>query len=115
MYKRIAQSCIALSAPLALWGLLLAPAFGMNNSAQLDEKKPADTAAAVPAHGKHDGNAPVMFFDRSGADRASIHLQILQQTSTHFADCSGDKKGSGSEGTETGGVLKPVANSYKKY
>jgi hypothetical protein len=112
MLKRIAQSCIALS-----FGLMLVPAFAINSAeklAQLDDKKVVDPAASATAPAKMEKAAPVMFFDRSGADRASIHLQILQQSSTHFADCTGDKKVSG-DATETGGVLKPVSNSYKQY
>jgi hypothetical protein len=30
--------------------------------------------------------------DRSGVDRASVHLQILQQSNTHFSDSNSQKK-----------------------
>ncbi|MFZ6773645.1 hypothetical protein ACO0LB_13095 [Undibacterium sp. SXout7W] len=31
-------------------------------------------------------------FDRGGVDRASVHLQILQQSNTHFSDNTSTKK-----------------------
>lgn len=34
---------------------------------------------------------PVLL-DRSGMDKASVHLQILQQTSTHFSDIAQARK-----------------------
>jgi hypothetical protein len=112
MFKKwiFASSSAALLSCLAL-----APAFGMNISekaAQLDSKKaqaatPAPAAASAAA--SSTSNTQAMQLDRSGVDRASIHLQVLQQTAVHFAECEQEKKAS------EGGMLKPVINSYKQY
>jgi len=103
----------------ALSCLLMSPAFSMNISdklAQADAKKPltstlassASSAAASPEI------LPAMQLDRSGADRASIHLQVLQQTTLHFADCGHDKKNAAPE-VNGGGLLKPLSNSAKQF
>ena len=34
----------------------------------------------------------ILQFDRGGVDRASVHLQILQQSNTHFSDNTPVKK-----------------------
>ena len=46
--------------------------------------------------------------DRSGMDRASVHLQILRQTKTHFADSSSPKK---SVADDKKMQVKPANNS----
>ncbi|MBI3283627.1 MAG: hypothetical protein HYZ65_02070 [Burkholderiales bacterium] len=58
----MSQICLAMSAP----------------SGQQDKVAPEAAAASA-------AQAAVQL-DRSGVDRASVHLQILQQSNTHFAD-----------------------------
>ncbi|MBC3807317.1 hypothetical protein H8K52_08170 [Undibacterium seohonense] len=43
-----------------------------------------------PSEGQGGQNA--MQIDRSGMDKASVHLQVLQQTSQKFAEPSNNKK-----------------------
>ncbi|MBY0573396.1 MAG: hypothetical protein K2P84_06915 [Undibacterium sp.] len=45
---------------------------------------------AAQNSGNNSGSAPQI--DRSGMDKASIHLQILQQTTPRFTESSGVKK-----------------------
>ncbi|MFZ6814522.1 hypothetical protein ACO0K3_08635 [Undibacterium sp. Rencai35W] len=49
-----------------------------------------------------------VMLERGGMDRASVHLQILQQTSPHFADSNPPKKLPGEDKKAT---LKPANNS----
>lgn len=50
---------------------------------------------------------PVLL-DRSGMDKASVHLQILQQSSTHFSDIAQARKPAAEDKKST---LKPQSNS----
>lgn len=55
---------------------------------------PAPQQDACNSDPQTDGAAsqtPVVL-DRSGMDKASVHLQILQQTTTHFSDTAQAKK-----------------------
>ncbi|MFZ6645395.1 hypothetical protein ACO0LO_06755 [Undibacterium sp. TJN25] len=75
---------------------------------QMDSRK-AMSAASASASAATSPAQPV-YLDRTGVDRASIHLQILQQTSTHFAEMCPDKKNAADE-PGSGRVTKPSSQS----
>lgn len=57
--------------------------------------------------GSAASQTPVLL-DRSGMDKASVHLQILQQTTTHFSDTAQAKKPAADDKKS---ALKPQSNS----
>lgn len=78
-------------------------------TAQMDSRK-ALSAASASASAASAAAQPV-YLDRTGVDRASIHLQILQQTTTHFAESCPDKKNSADEFNGGRAALKPASQS----
>lgn len=81
MLKKSLLFCLLSSALLA--GTAFSHGFtAMAMSAPAGQQdKTAQDAASVQAQA-------TVQLDRSGVDRASVHLQILQQTNTHFSDSS---------------------------
>ncbi|MCU6433745.1 hypothetical protein LPB67_08135 [Undibacterium sp. Jales W-56] len=79
------SACMAISAPT------------VQSSSQVQEGSAASASARSS-----------MMLERGGMDRASVHLQILQQTSPHFADSNTPKKLPGDDKKTT---LKPANNS----
>jgi len=65
-----------------------------DKTAQMDSRKLSAASASASAA---SAIAQPVYLDRTGVDRASIHLQILQQTTTHFAETCPDKKSSADE------------------
>ena len=53
---------------------------------QSDKTMPEDASSASSS-----ASAPATF-DRGGVDRASVHLQIFQQSNSHFSDSNLNKK-----------------------
>lgn len=88
-----------------LLGLLLSSALlgtaGQAISAIEQELTPT-APLSIPAPQQDDRNTDALadnaachepvLLDRSGMDKASVHLQILQQTTTHFSDTAQAKK-----------------------
>lgn len=50
------------------------------------------TTPATPQDGRTRDVQTAVLLDRSGMDKASVHLQILQQTTNHFSDTAQAKK-----------------------
>jgi hypothetical protein len=84
-----------------LFGLLLSTLLlGTAGIASSQEFIPMAMSLPTPQQDGHNTDAqsdsaacqaPVLL-DRSGMDKASVHLQILQQTTTHFSDTAHAKK-----------------------
>ncbi|MDY7538344.1 hypothetical protein QN372_12415 [Undibacterium sp. RTI2.1] len=53
---------------------------------------PVATQSSLDATPASTSARNVIMLERGGMDRASVHLQILQQTNTHFADSNLPKK-----------------------
>lgn len=75
----------------ALVGVMLSNAsYAVNSTgipASQAEKSLSDDAGTASS----SASTPAVF-DRSGVDRASVHLQIFQQSNSHFSDNNMNKK-----------------------
>jgi hypothetical protein len=79
---------------------LISMAMSVAPSAQ--EMRAADTLAGGSAAASN------VLLDRSGMDKASVHLQILQQSTAHFAETTAAKKPLADDKKSTS---KPQGNS----
>ncbi|MBC3860814.1 hypothetical protein H8K32_01780 [Undibacterium jejuense] len=70
------------------------------------EKVQTESAQAAPANSENAQLSSLL--DRSGVDRASIHLQVLMQSNTHFSDNLTPKKPSV---VAKKNQVKPASNS----
>lgn len=86
MLKKSLQFCLLSSA------LLAATAFSHGFAALAMSAPSVQQDKAI-----REAAPSVMQLDRSGVDRASVHLQILQQTNTHFAETLPSKKTSAND------------------
>ncbi|GGC58665.1 hypothetical protein [Undibacterium terreum] len=105
MLKKSALLGIALSTMMVGSALALTMP---EKTTQLDSRKALSAAAASASA---SAVAQPVYLDRTGVDRASIHLQILQQTTTHFAETCPDKKNSADEMSGGRAVMKPASQS----
>ncbi|MES2069755.1 MAG: hypothetical protein V4488_05365 [Pseudomonadota bacterium] len=109
MFKKSALLGTALST------LMVSSAFCANllaltmpeKTTQMDSRKALSSASASAA----SMVAQPVLLDRTGVDRASIHLQILQQTTTHFAEICPDKKNSADPVNGGRVLMKPASQS----
>lgn len=97
-------------------GIVLASVFGVvqaqelfvvsqpqaNKENQCQENCAQDTQAQAPLQ-----------IDRSGMDKASVHLQIMQQTSPRFSEPAGGSKKSGSDDKKSTST-KTQENSWSR-
>lgn len=90
MLKKSLQFCLLSSALLAATAFSHGFAALAMSAPSVQQDKATQEAAPVTAQS-------VMQLDRSGVDRASVHLQILQQTNTHFAETLPPKKTSAND------------------